>query len=61
MIAPKRPPRSLILSLDDAVLHGDLALPHDAEGLVVFAHGSGSSRWRVISTTLAWVPCCSIC
>lgn len=45
MIAPKRPPRSLILSLDDAVLHGDLALPHDAEGLVVFAHGSGSSRF----------------
>jgi len=45
MIAPKRPPRSLILSLDDAVLHGDLALPNEAEGLVVFAHGSGSSRF----------------
>lgn len=28
----------------DAVLHGDLALPDGAGGLVVFAHGSGSSR-----------------
>src|SRR5205085_12541078 len=26
------------------VIHGDLALPDDATGLVVFAHGSGSSR-----------------
>lgn len=46
MIAPKKPPqRSLILDLDDAVVHGDLALPEGAEGLVVFAHGSGSSRF----------------
>jgi putative phosphoribosyl transferase len=28
----------------DAELHGDLALPHDAGGIVLFAHGSGSSR-----------------
>jgi putative phosphoribosyl transferase len=27
-----------------AVLHGDLTIPADATGLVVFAHGSGSSR-----------------
>src|SRR6476469_9527354 len=26
------------------VIHGDLALPDNATGLVVFAHGSGSSR-----------------
>ena len=26
------------------VIHGDLLLPDDARGLVVFAHGSGSSR-----------------
>jgi pimeloyl-ACP methyl ester carboxylesterase len=26
------------------VLHGDLGLPHSAVGLVLFAHGSGSSR-----------------
>jgi dienelactone hydrolase len=28
----------------DAVLEGDLVLPDDALGIVVFAHGSGSSR-----------------
>jgi pimeloyl-ACP methyl ester carboxylesterase len=26
------------------IIHGDLVLPDDASGLVVFAHGSGSSR-----------------
>jgi dienelactone hydrolase len=30
--------------LDDAVLLGDLAIANPARGLVVFAHGSGSSR-----------------
>jgi putative phosphoribosyl transferase len=29
---------------DGAVLEGDLIVPHDAPGVVVFAHGSGSSR-----------------
>jgi pimeloyl-ACP methyl ester carboxylesterase len=28
----------------DAVVHGDLTVPQDAAGLVVFAHGSGSGR-----------------
>jgi len=28
----------------DAVIHGDLTVPPDAGGLVMFAHGSGSSR-----------------
>lgn len=32
------------IHLDDLELHGTLALPHHASGLVVFAHGSGSSR-----------------
>ena len=32
------------IELADAVLHGDLVLPTGAKGLVVFAHGSGSSR-----------------
>jgi pimeloyl-ACP methyl ester carboxylesterase len=39
-------------ALDDIViydgsaeLHGDLFVPHDAAGLVIFAHGSGSSRF----------------
>jgi predicted phosphoribosyltransferase/predicted alpha/beta-hydrolase family hydrolase len=32
------------IALADATLDGDLALPPGARGLVVFAHGSGSSR-----------------
>jgi pimeloyl-ACP methyl ester carboxylesterase len=36
--------RAVEIGLNDAVLHGDLSVPHDAAGLVVFAHGSGSSR-----------------
>ncbi len=32
------------IELADAVLHGDLVLPTGAKGLVIFAHGSGSSR-----------------
>jgi putative phosphoribosyl transferase len=39
--ATERPVR---LDLADVVLNGDLALPPDPRGLVVFAHGSGSSR-----------------
>lgn len=35
---------SLRLELEQAVLHGDLAVPEGATGLVLFAHGSGSSR-----------------
>lgn len=32
------------IDLPDAVLQGDLTVPHGAVGLVVFAHGSGSGR-----------------
>jgi putative phosphoribosyl transferase len=35
---------SVTIRADGAVLHGDLQLPPDARGLVLFAHGSGSSR-----------------
>ncbi len=35
---------SLRLELEQAVLHGNLAIPEGAIGLVLFAHGSGSSR-----------------
>jgi putative phosphoribosyl transferase len=36
------------LEVDEAVLHGNLLMPELTKGLVVFAHGSGSSRhsWR---------------
>jgi len=37
-------PRAVTLKLSDVTLPGDLALPAPAHGLVVFAHGSGSSR-----------------
>lgn len=36
--------RAVQIGLSDAVLSGDLSLPDGAPGLVVFAHGSGSSR-----------------
>jgi dienelactone hydrolase len=38
---PARPVRILV---DGSTLAGDLAIPADAVGLVLFAHGSGSSR-----------------
>ena len=37
--------REVALALDGIVLHGDLTVPRDAIGLVLFAHGSGSSRF----------------
>src|SRR5690606_32603275 len=39
------PQRSLVLDLQEGRLQGELALPEGSEGLVVFAHGSGSSRF----------------
>jgi putative phosphoribosyl transferase len=36
--------REVVVHTDDATLHGVLAIPADAVGLVVFAHGSGSGR-----------------
>jgi len=42
---------------DGATLHGDLMVPDDARGLVIFAHGSGSSRFssrnRYVADTLS--------
>jgi dienelactone hydrolase len=36
--------RSVLISIDFIKLHGDLTIPKNAEGIVLFAHGSGSSR-----------------
>lgn len=36
--------QSLLLDAGEVTLHGDLTLPAEARGLVLFAHGSGSSR-----------------
>lgn len=37
--------RSVEIPINDNTLFGELSLPEDAIGLVVFAHGSGSSRF----------------
>jgi putative phosphoribosyl transferase len=37
--------RSLTIPAGTVDLAGDLAIPASARGLVIFAHGSGSSRW----------------
>jgi putative phosphoribosyl transferase len=36
--------RSVRVAVGRALLNGDLRMPRDARGIVVFAHGSGSSR-----------------
>ena len=36
--------KSVRISVNNVTLEGDLTLPKDAEGVVLFAHGSGSSR-----------------
>jgi dienelactone hydrolase len=38
------PERAVQIPAQEAVLHGDLVLPPQALGLVLFAHGSGSGR-----------------
>jgi putative phosphoribosyl transferase len=39
------PERRAVLIPADGVLAGDLTVPPDARGIVVFAHGSGSGRF----------------
>jgi len=41
---PRAPARSVRIDADGVTLEGDLVLPPAAAGVVVFAHGSGSSR-----------------
>ena len=36
--------KSVVIKLAEASLHGDLSLAENARGVVIFAHGSGSSR-----------------
>jgi len=36
--------QAVVIKLPGVSLHGDLTLPRQAKGLVIFAHGSGSSR-----------------
>jgi predicted phosphoribosyltransferase/dienelactone hydrolase len=44
LLAPAATSRSVTIGADGVQLEGDLALPRGALGVVVFAHGSGSSR-----------------
>jgi putative phosphoribosyl transferase len=52
---PRR--RPVVIPADDVRLAGDLTLPDDARGVVVFAHGSGSGRFsprnRAVAAVLA--------
>lgn len=45
--------RDVIVALDDAALEGFVAIPPAASGLVIFAHGSGSSRFSSRNTAVA--------
>jgi alpha-beta hydrolase superfamily lysophospholipase len=39
-----KPANPVRIPIEGAALHGDLRLPQDPRGLVIFVHGSGSSR-----------------
>ena len=41
---PQHSTRAIHIEVDAATLDGDLTIPPDAHGTVIFAHGSGSSR-----------------
>ena len=43
--APRHGERSVHVTTDSGTLEGILAIPEDAEGIVLFAHGSGSGRF----------------
>jgi putative phosphoribosyl transferase len=44
MSDPTRQERAVSIPLENVTLQGDLAIPPNPRGMVVFAHGSGSSR-----------------
>jgi len=47
------PSRTIKIPCDDQELTGDLTIPAGASGLVVFAHGSGSSRFSARNRAVA--------
>ena len=51
--------RTVTLDAAGARLYGDLGVPANAVGLVVFAHGSGSSRFssrnRAVAEVLTYI------
>jgi len=46
---------AVAIAAGDAVLHGDLVIPPSPGGLVIFAHGSGSSRFSQRNRSVAQV------
>ena len=44
MASSSLPQAGVALEIEGRRLHGDLSVPEGASGLVVFAHGSDSSR-----------------
>jgi predicted phosphoribosyltransferase/pimeloyl-ACP methyl ester carboxylesterase len=51
--SPGATSRELTFAIDGVTLRGDLTLPTGAHGLVIFAHGSGSSRLSVRNREVA--------
>lgn len=45
---------NVVIPCQDAILEGDLTVPVTAKGLVIFAHGSGSSRKSPRNRSVAW-------
>ena len=43
--------RDVQIPSGEARLHGTLRIPAGASGIVVFAHGSGSSRFSLVTNT----------
>jgi putative phosphoribosyl transferase len=52
--APAVRREAVAVAAGDRVLRGDLALPPDARGIVLFAHGSGSGRFSPRNRHVAW-------
>ncbi len=55
MAAPSSQVRSVLVPSGSATLQGELAVPEHAHGVVLFAHGSGSSRFSPRNTRVARV------
>jgi dienelactone hydrolase len=47
--------KSVTIKVANAVIHGDLVVPENATGIVLFAHGSGSSRFSTRNRYVASV------
>lgn len=43
------------IRISDGIIEGDLVIPHNAPAIVIFAHGSGSSRHSTRNQYVAWV------